>query len=317
MFWEKLIESVGLLVILILLGVVLRRIGLLRDEHGPLLARLVTQVTLPALIFSALARSTMQWVYLELAGAMLFAETLCLALGWILARAARLGPAQSGAVILTAGFGSSSLLGYPLISALYPDDAPALMQAAVISELGVAPLLFTVGTMIALYYGAHTATNGTTPLRAALKFFYSPIFIALCAGLAWSLAGLPHSGPGLDMLFRGLGQLADANTFLVALTVGVALRFDGLRAILWLALGVAAIKLLLKPLLVWLPAHWIGVSSIELQILLIEATMPSAMLTAVLARSYGCDATLASKLILATSLASIATVVLMLELLAP
>jgi len=315
--WEKLLESVGLLVILVLLGVVLRRIGLLRDEHGPLLARLVTQVTLPALIFSALARSRMEWVYVELAAAMLFAEILCLALGWGLARLARLGPAQSGAVILSAGFGSSSLLGYPLISALYPGEAAALMEAAVISELGVAPLLFTLGTMIALYYGARTAASGTSPVRAALEFFRSPIFLALCAGLAWSLAGLPHSGPGLDMLFHGLGQVGGANTFLVALTVGVALRFDALREILWIALGVIAIKLLLKPVLVWLPAQWIGVAPAELPILLIEAAMPSAMLTAVLARRYGCDATLASKLILATSLASIVTVIAMLGLLAP
>jgi malate permease and related proteins len=53
---EQLFESILLLVALIGLAAGLRWRGVLRDEHGAIFARLVTDVTLPALIFGALAR---------------------------------------------------------------------------------------------------------------------------------------------------------------------------------------------------------------------------------------------------------------------
>jgi len=328
-----LLESVALLVGLILLGVLLRARGLLSADHGPVLARLVTQVTLPALIVSALVRASLELVYAELALVMLAAEVACLLLAWGLARALSLGPAQTGAVILTAGFGSSSMLGYALISNVFSNDAAALTEAAMISELGVGPALFTLGTLIAMYYGARAAATeapadganappaatgaatGAAPARAALAFFRSPIFISLCVGVLWSLADLPQDGPLFGTVFRGIDLIAGANTLLVALSVGLALRFDGLRAILGLALGVVVIKLVLKPVLVWLPGQALAASAAQLEVLVIEAAMPSALLAVVLARRYGCDAALASKLVLATSLACVLSVMVMVNLL--
>jgi predicted permease len=313
-----LLQSVGLLVGLILLGVLLRWRGILGDEHGPVLARLVTQVTLPALIVSALSRSTIEAVYVELALVMLVAELICLALGWGLARRLRLGPAQTGAVILTAGFGSSSMLGYALIGSVFSSDPAALTEAAMISELGVGPALFILGTLIALYYGAKasdTERADGAATTAALAFFRSPIFLALCIGSLWSVADLPQQGALLGPLFHAIDLVAAANTLLVALCVGLALRFDGLRAILAVALGVMVIKLIAKPILVWLPGQALADSASQLEVLVIEAAMPSALLAVVLSRRFGCDAALASKLVLATSLGCVLTVVLMVNLL--
>lgn len=324
-----LLESVLLLVALILLGVLLRATGVLSDAQGPVLARLVTQVTLPALIVSALVRSRLEWVYFELALVMLGAELVSLLLGWGLARLLRLGPAQAGAVILTAGFGSSSLLGYPLIANVFANDAAALTEAAMISELGVGPALFTLGALIAIYLGAKAAAQpaaqtapaspdlGTAPWREALGFFRSPIFVALCLGVLWSVADLPIDGPIIGTALRGVDLVAAANSFLVALTVGLSLRFHGLRALLWVALGVGSIKLILKPLLVWLPSLALPLTSVQLEVLIVEAAMPSALLSVVLARRYGCDAELASKLVLATSLGSVVSILAVSKLLWP
>lgn len=326
-----LFESVLLLVGLILLGVLLRVRGLLSDAHAPVLARLVTQVTLPALIFSALVRAPLEAVYSELAAIMLGAELIALGLGWGLARLLRLGPAQAAAVILTAGFGSSSLLGYPLIAEVFSDDAAALTEAAMISELGVGPALFTLGTLIAAYLGARAArASGATdhdagsvtaaqnqPWRAALAFFHSPIFIALCLGALWSFAGVPNEGPVVGTALRAIDLIAAANSFLVALSVGLSIRFQGLRAILWVALGVGLIKLFLKPILVWLPSLALPLSAMQLEVLIIEAAMPSALLAVVLARRYGCDAELASQLVLATSLGCLFSMLLITRLLWP
>jgi len=310
----RIITSIIVLVGLILLAMALRSVGLVKEEHGALFARLVTQVTLPALIFVSLIKSPLQREYVELALVMLAAEIACLLIAWAAGRMMKLPRPQLGAMILVAGFGSSSLLGYALISQVFPHDPKAITEAVVISELGVGPALFVIGTLIAIVYGS-TSTSTRGRWRAALSFFWSPIFISLIAGLLWPYLGLSATSPGLKTLLDGLGVLGSANTFLVALTVGVLLHFQGLRSLALLAIVVVLIKLLLKPVLVWLPSGLMDLSSMQTQILVLEAAMPSALLTVVLARSYGCDAQLASKLVFATSAASVVTIPMMFSLL--
>jgi predicted permease len=310
----RVISTIVVLVGLILLAVGFRRIGLIKEEHAPLFSTLVTRVTLPALIFVSLAKSVLQWEYAVLALLMLMAEIASLGLAWLGGRVLRLAAPQLGAVMLVAGFGSSSLLGYALISQVYSGDNQAIAEAVIISELGVGPALFILGTMIALYYGS-TGGGADARMAEALKFFRSPIFFSVVAGLAWSFLQLPTDTSYLKPLFQALRVIGSANTFLVAMMVGLLLHLQGLRSFIGLALLVVAIKLILKPVLVWLPATGLGMSETQTQILVLEAAMPSALLAVVLASSYGCDAKLASRLVFVTSLASCITVVIMFRLL--
>lgn len=310
----RVLTSILVLLALVLLMVGLRRIGLIKEAQGPVFATLVTHVTLPALIFVSLAQSVLHWKFAWLALIMVAAEITSLSLAWVAGKALRLSPPQMGAMLLVAGFGSSSLLGYALISQIYGTGNEAIAEAAIISELGVGPALFTLGTMIALYYGT---TEGATVARMteALKFFRSPIFVSVVAGLLWSILELPTAGSALEPWFQAIGVLGSANTFAVVMAVGLLLHFEGMRSIIGLALLVIGIKLILQPILVWLPALGLALSETELQVLVLEAAMPSALLTVVLASSYGCDAKLASKLVFATTLASCVTAVTMLGLL--
>ena len=310
----KVISSFAVLVALICLAMMLRRLGLVKEEHGALFSKLVTHVTLPALIFVSLAKSILHWEYALLALIMLAAEIACLVLAWLVGRQMRLPPPQLGALSLTAGFGCSALLGYAVISQVYGGDVQAIAEAVVISELGVGPALFTLGTMIAMYFGSgHEVAGGR--VAEAMQFFRSPIFVAVLAGLAWSTLRLPTDTGFVNVAFQAIGVLGSANTLLVAMTVGGLLHFQGLRSTLPLVAVACAIKLLIKPLMVWLPSLAFDLSAIQIQILVLEAAMPSALLTVVLANTYGCDGKLASKLVFATAVVSTATVVAIFSLL--
>ena len=304
----RVILSIIVLISLICLSALLRWLGLVKEEDGALLSKLVTHVTLPALIFVSLAKSSLQLEYVLLALIMLVAEIVCLALAWFVGRQLQLAPPQMGAFVLTAGFGSSVLLGYALINQVYVGDVQALAEAVVISELGVGPAMFTLGTMIALYYGSgHGEVRGR--LAEALSFFRSPIFISLLAGLMWSALHLPTDTTFAELPFQVLDILGSANTFLVVMTVGVLLNFQGLRSIVMLVAMVCTIKLIIKPVIVWLPSLALDLTAVEAQVLVLEAAMPSAFLTVVLANSYGCDGKLASKLVFATVVASAVTII--------
>ena len=310
----KAFTSVGVLVAIILVAVFLKHLNIIKGEQAPIFSKLVTHVTLPSLIFHSLSQATLHWEYVLLAMVMLGAELLAVLLAWKVGHLFGLNRPQQGSFMLVSGFGSSALLGYALIGQVFPGNINAMTEAVVVTELGVGPALFTLGTMIALYYGsAEVDTRGR--IQAVLSFFKSPICFSVVLGLVWALLKIPVDGVCLAPFFKCLEILASANTFLVALTVGVVLQFSGLRTVAAMAASVCLIKLILKPIIVWGPTNFLTLPDWQVQVLVLEAAMPSALLTVVLANTYGCDAKLASKLVFATTLVSMVTLVIMFSLL--
>ncbi|MBU2518653.1 MAG: AEC family transporter [Proteobacteria bacterium] len=317
-FQVRVLSSIAVLVGLICLAVLLRKLKVLEESHGALFAKLVSQVTLPATIFVYLVEQPIPWEETQLAGIMFLAEVACLVLAWFVGRWFSLDRPRMGAFILTAGFGSSSLLGYALVAEIYPGQAQAIVDAVIISELGVGPALFTIGVVVAIYYGSRYGSRQVEAgerASAVLAFFRSPIFFALAGGLICSAIGLPKQNPVVASILDGLKVVAGANTLAVAMTVGLILRLNVLSAGVGLVAAVCAIKLVVKPLLVWLPLSLLDLPDLGKHILILEASMPSAMLGVVLSKRYGCDGGLAAKLAFATTIASAATMLLVAGLL--
>ena len=299
------LTSIFVLALIILLIVVLRHFRFLKQEDGLLFSKLVTQVTLPAIIFYSLAHSTLQWKYVFLFLMMIGVSLFVIGLAWIVGRLLKLNPPQMGSFLLTSGFGSSALLGYALVAELFVNNRDALAEAAFISELGVGLPLFTLGVMIAIYYG--NANNNASILSSATLFFKSPIFLSLAAGIIYSVLQFPVHGDFITPLFDAVHIIGKANTLMVALTVGVSLQFSALRPVALIALFVIIFKLILSPLLLSVFSQFIVLEHWQLQVLILEAAMPSAMLSVVLSNRYGCDSALASKLVFATLVASMFT----------
>lgn len=308
--YGKIVISIAILMGVILVAVLLRSVGLIKEDHGKLFADLVTHVTLPALVFSSLSHAIIYLEYALLALLMVAAELISLILAWAVGKRLHLENAQMGAFMLTSAFGSSSFLGYALISQVFPGNIDTMTEAVIISEVGLVPVLFTVGTMVAIYYG-RTDLDSKGRLLATTSFFKSPLFFSLIAGVLWSTLKLPVEGTLITPIFNFLEVLSSANTFLVAMTVGVLLHFSGMREILWVILFAVLIKLILKPLMVWVPTLAMDLQDWQMQVLVLEAAMPSALLTVVFAKTYGCDAKLASKLIFSTLVASGITIITM------
>lgn len=248
------ITSIIMLLALIGLAMMLRRVGVL-EQGAHLFSELVTKVTLPALIFTSLAHDEIAWREMELAVAMAGVSIVCLFLGWLFASLMRLDAPRRGAVLLVSGFGSSSLLGFALIAKVFPGDGEALGEAAILSGLGVQPLLFTLGTMIAMYYGRSGMRKGQQ-WNALWAYLKSPIFLAFVSGLLYGALRGPAAHPVFDSILDGIGVAGAANTLLVTLAVGLLLRLDGLRQVLLLVAGVCLIKLIASPHCWRYPPAW-------------------------------------------------------------
>lgn len=309
------VPSILILIALISLVVLVRKMGILKQENGALFAQIVTHLTLPATIFYALSHAQdLQWDYALVVLFILGAEVLLLALAWWIGRQLKLPKPQLGSLMLVSAFGSSALLGYAIVEQVFPTDLNAISEAVFISELGVGVGLFTIGTLVAIYFGGQTQSK-ITITQSLLTFTKSPIFISIVLGILYGQLQLPLDGFFFTEIFNAIHLIAQANTFFVVLTIGVMLEFSGFKHILILAIVAIILKLIISPILVWLPTLALPLQQWQMEVILLESAMPSAMLSVVLAKRYGCDAHLASRLVYITTLASAMTILFMLEVL--
>jgi len=297
---QAVIVMVGLVVICLWL----KRIGIITDQHRPLFGRLVTDFALPALIFSALAAQEPRMEILLAVTVMMLAVFCHLVLSYIIGRILHLERRQLGAFMLVAAFGSSATLGYALVTQIFSGNSAAVMDAVMISELGVGIPLFFVGVTVAMYFGDREGGSVCSSIRSYLK---SPIFIALIAGIAASffLGGVKN--PVWDVIISILSMISLSLVIFVALGIALMLRWIPIRTIGILACATVILTLILQPLIALYLSDLIHLAPTEIDILVLETAMPSGMVAAVLSDRYGCDGELASVLVIATYLFSLVT----------
>ena len=307
---QSLIEGVIIMLAIILLAILLKKIGLLKKEDSLLFSRIVLKVTLPAVIFVSLAMKHFDSDYLIMSGIMALIEITMVVLAWGVATLLRFKPGEKGALMLVSAFGMTAMLGYPIIRQAFPGNLLAMEEAVVTSELGVGLLLFIFGPLIAMYYG-QSSVKGEIVLKSAKKFFISPIFIAIIAGIAASFLPISHDNQVYVTFTRFVKLVGHANVLMVALTIGLLVEFKKMNHLyLFLALAVF-FKLFVKPMLaVWLT----GIpqfTEMMREIVLIETALPSAILTVVFAKQYNCRPDLVSAAIMVTLVLSVASVSLL------
>jgi len=303
---QSLMEGVGILFAIILLAMALKRTKVIQKDHSLLFSRIVLYVTLPALIFSSLSQRTFSSEYLKMAGIMATIELLILFIAWLLATLLKLKNGKKGALILVSAFGMTTMLGYPLIRQVFPDNALAMEEAVITSEFGVGLLLFIFGPLIAMYYGK-TKVEGKFILQSVRKFFISPIFISLIAGILFST--IPsETKSSLYAFFHFFQLIGQANLLMVTFTIGLILEFKKLPHI-YLFLGIAIfLKLVLKPLLAIYFTQSSDFTDMMREIVMIETALPSAILTAVFAKQYDCRPDLVSMAIILSLIFSLISV---------
>lgn len=303
--FANLIQALFVLIGLILISVWLKHRGAVDDSYAPGLTRVVMDLCLPAVVFNSLSRQSLEPRLIMLGLIMLVAVFSSLIVAYLIGRLLRLASAQLGAVVMVAGFGSSASLGYVLIGQVFPNTDAAMVDAVVMNTLGSTLPVFLIGIPIAAYFGGG-GNSGEAVLKAVRSFLISPLFFALVLGVAASFIDLPNNVL-TTTLYRFLDALQGGMLLLIALTIGLLLRPISLRQLGPALAAVAAIKLMVDP---WVAAELARLDSmgrLALEVLVIEAAMPSGTIAAVLAARYGCDGAFASALVVLTYSLSLVT----------
>lgn len=307
---DSLVESLCVLLALIFAALWLRRRGVLRPSDSPMLSRIITDLMLPALIFASLSRHPLHLQHLPPALIMLATTLFTLSLSWVIGWRIGLSPTKLGSFILVAGIGSSSTLGYSLIGQVFPGNTEAAYDAVIIGEIGAILPLFIVGVPLAIHFGGSNPDSDAQSgahWRELREFVRSPIFVAMGLGFAVSFIELPD-WRATAAFYRVLGVLGTALPVFVAMTIGLMLRPVSVKSF-WLPMSaVLVLKLLIEPFMVAELASLSHMAELERNVLIIEASMPSGTLAAILARRYGCDGGFASAVVVVSYVASLVSV---------
>ncbi|GAB3414570.1 AEC family transporter [Haloparvum alkalitolerans] len=291
------------LLVLLLVGTGLRVGGVLDATRTARLNAVAYYVALPALIFVA---TYDQSVLAVVTPALLAGVVLVLlgtaAVAWAVNRH-RASPARRSVAVVQSYHSNLGYLGVPLIAATF--DAEVTAVASVILGIGALVQVPLTVTLLSVVNGSDANVLGELAGLAR-----NPVLIALVAGIAVGTADLAvpaAAATGLDWL----GSLALP---LALLCVGASLDVDAPEIDLGATGSVVAIKTLVMPAIAVAVFAGFGVDAATFTAAVLMLGMPTAVSTYVFATELGGDAEFASLNVFVTTLASVASLFVLIEL---
>ncbi|WP_404414996.1 AEC family transporter [Marinospirillum sp.] len=299
-----LINALGPVFMVLLLGLLLKRLTFPTAEFWPQLERLVYFFLFPAMLVSRLAVADFADLDVD---RVLLAVFLLLSLMTLLVWLLKRWISRDGAEFTSVFQGALRFNTYvALASSAELFGSLGLALAAVIMALMIPLLNLLCVLMFAVYAGDQRLS-----ITATLKTLASnPLILACLLGLLLNVSGIGLPGwsqPTLEILARAALPLG-------LLAVGVALNLNALRSAGGPLIFSSLLKLLLMPLLAMALSQLLGLNSQAQAVLVLFAAMPTATSAYILSRQLGGDAPLMAAVITAQTLVAMLTLPLMLYL---
>ncbi len=277
--------------ILILIGYILKRIGLIDKKYVSVSNRINYLMTLPALLFKDISGTDIREVFdVYYVLFCVFVTTVSFLLIWTLSKLIIKDKTIVGAFVQASFRGSAAVLGVAFIQNMYGNSGMAPLMI-----IGTVPL-YNIYSVIVLTYESNTGTEKNLK-NAFINICKNPIIIAILAGIAASLLEIrfPY------IIDRSISNVAALATPMALISIGGG--FEGRKALKKIKPTLAAtlIKLVILPA-VFLPlAVNLGYRDQELIAILIMLAAPTTASCYIMAASLGNDEVLTSSTIVSAT----------------
>lgn len=194
----------------------------------------------------------------------------------------------TGCLIITAGLGNTSFLGFPIIEALYGQEG--LKTAILVDQPGSFVVLSTLGIFVATLY----STGSSSGLHIAKKIMFFPPFITFLLACLMNVFNFDFHETIQFILQKAGSGVAP----LALLSVGLQLSFDR-KSQHWRFLGLGLLyKLLLTPAMFYLLyVVVLNQHSEIIQVSIMESAMAPMITASILASTHGLKPKLSSMMI--------------------
>ena len=298
--YGSLLGSVEPVFMIVLAGLVIRRVGWLTAEADRSLLRVCVNVLMPCLIFDSIIGNPA----LDRAENIVLPPLIGFAsffVGYMLAlfagRLMQLTDKQARTFSFTTGSYNYGYIAIPLVQAFFSRETIGVLFT---HNLGVEIAFWTIGVVI---------LTGSSAKRAWRKVFNPPV-VAIVISVALNFLGGAHWLPRLaPATAHMLGQCAvPLALVLTGATLADVLRTTHPRAFGIVPLGAIVLRLGILPVLFLVTAKLLP-CSIELKrVMVVQAAMPAAMLPIIFARHFDGDVDVAMQVVLATSVVGLLTI---------
>jgi predicted permease len=291
-------ERILSVLIPILLGWALRLGRIFGDREGDVLRSFVVRFALPVLVFFSMydaGRDDISAMPSMLASLVVLTAAL-FPLGLLCSRLFK-GTDRRTAVHACCTFGNYGWLGFGVAQVLLGE--PGLRRAVFFCVLWW-PVFYGFGLPIGLIHARRE--RGGLPIWKAVRLA-TPVISCLVVGFLFNLRGwrLPSL---LETTMRPFGE---TTVPLILISVGMMLDLSGIRKALAPALLVSAFTLLVKPLIGWALAAVLTRDPTSYAVVILNAAMPVATLTPVLAENFEMDLDVTNTSIVLSTLLSLIT----------
>ena len=271
--------------------------GLTAEQTRKVLTTVVYYLFLPAMVVEVLWSADIGVKSFEFTLLGMSAVIFGLCVSWLVTSLFKFNNPQKGAVILAASFPNVTYLGLPVLEQTFGSWARSV--AIQLDFFAAGPLLFTVGIMIARYYGQDESKS-----KFVLSFLNTPPFWAAFVAVVLNLNHIVAP----DWLLGVLQKLSAAVVPIMLFSLGLALKWQAVRLQNTpYILPVVVIKLLLMP---WLLIHLAPLMTMSAEYkaaAIIDLAMPSMVLGIVFCDRYQLDSSLYAMAETVTTLFSMIT----------
>lgn len=282
--------------LVMVIGYILKQIGMLNDNFVTVANKFNFKVTLPFMLFKDIAGIDIKAVFdIKYVLFCAIVSTICFWVVWGTAKLLVRDKTIRGAFVQSSFRGSAAVMGLAFIQNIYGSSAmgPLMIVSAV--------PLYNIFSVIVLTFEANDSTGIDKKAKirqAGINICKNPIILSILAGLIVGLLGIQFP----TLVNKTVSNVAQMATPLALITIGAG--FEGRKALAKIAPTMASsmIKLVLQPL-VFLPvAAWMGFSGEKMIAILIMLASPTTPSCYIMAKSMNNDEVLTASVIVTTTL---------------
>ena len=291
------------IILMIGLGYVLKRIDFLAEKDIGPLNKVVMYILMPCMIFHALYYADLSLISkLGILPIIILASSLITgAVSYIILKQFNFDDVKLWSVLVTVMIANTAFMGYPVNLGIYGQEG---FLRAIFCDIATLCIFLILSFILILKFGGTAKT-------AVRKITFFPPLWAVILGLSFNFLNIPI-GPVLDNTINYLGQGAIP---LIMLALGLSIDFSGLSRSKSMIVFTSIFKLMFFPFVAFLFVSFLGLSDLQYNVTIIEAAMPSGMLSLLLSISYKLDYQLTSDCILINTVISLITLPIILMIL--
>ena len=277
------------------IGYALKRIDFLSEKDINPLNKIIMNILLPCMIFSALYSSDLSLIPKLgiLPFVILISSFVTGLVSFLILKKLGYDDKKLWTVLVTVMIANTAFMGYPVNLGIFGHEG---FLRAIFCDIATMCIFLILSFVLVIKFGG-------TVKKAIRKIALFPPLWAIVFGLGLNILNVPI-GPVLNNTVNYLGNGAIP---LIMISLGLSIDLAGLSRSKSMVAFTSIMQLLFFPAIAFIVVLFLGLSDLQYTVAIVEAAMPSGMLSLVLAITYNLDYQLTSDCILINTVISLIT----------